>query len=73
MQILLRAYQGARQATFSTVGSMIQVLEAPDRLDNHTEGWISPVIILLGSSQPVWLIHLPIDPKVSNLAQWQLL
>ena len=73
MQILLRPYQRTRQATLSTVGSMIQVLKVPDRLDNHTGGWNFPVVILRGSSQPVWLVHLPIDPKVSNLARRKLL
>ena len=72
MQILLRLYQRAHQATFSTVGSMILFLEAPERLDNFTEGWNCPVVILRGSPQSVWLVHLPIDPKVSNLARRQL-
>ena len=73
MQILPGPYQKARQATRSTVGSMIQFLKVPGRLDNHTEGWNFPVIILRGSSQPVWLVHLPIDPNVSNLARRKLL
>ena len=72
MRILLLPSQRALQTAFSTIGSMIQVLEALHRLDSHTDGWTCPVVILHGSPQPVWVVHLPINPKVSILAQPQL-
>ena len=52
---------------------MFQFLEEPGRLDNHTKAWNCPVVILRGSPQPVWQVHLHIDPKVSILARLHLL